>query len=190
MALSGGSTPAPMVSRLSACDVPWAAVQLLQVDERQVSADDPDRNWSMFRPLAEVIAPENRHPMPVEAADADVRYSELLQSIAGNPPQLDVVHLGLGADGHTASLVPGDLVVDIDDRSVSWVDPYRGHRRLTLTLPVLRNARCQIWLVAGADKADAVRELTSGQGSTPAAKVLNRDTATLFIDAAASTEDS
>ena len=101
----------------------------------------------------------------------------------GSPPQLDVVHLGLGTDGHTASLVPGDAALDVVDRDVCWVDSYQGHRRLTLTIPALVNARHQAWLVRGSSKAGALRDLTTGDSVAPSGLVLNRGTATLFVHA-------
>ncbi|MFL6070678.1 MAG: 6-phosphogluconolactonase, partial [Actinomycetes bacterium] len=135
LALSGGKTPADMAGKLANHEIAWPSVHIFQVDERAVSLDDAARNWSMLQPLVDRVPEGNRHPMPVEANDADLRYSDLLHAVVGSPLQLDVVHLGLGTDGHTASLVPGDAALDVVDRDVCWVAPYEGHRRLTLTIP-------------------------------------------------------
>jgi 6-phosphogluconolactonase len=175
-----------MVEHLAERDVAWSNVQLFQVDERAVPLDDPARNWNTLQPLAARLPPANRHPMPVEGADADEQYSTLLQETLGSSGLMDVVHLGLGTDGHTASLVPGDPAVDERDRDVCWVSAYQGHRRLTLTQPVLHQARHQVWLVSGRDKADALGDLVQGRSTGPAARVINTDSATLFADAAAS----
>jgi 6-phosphogluconolactonase/glucosamine-6-phosphate isomerase/deaminase len=133
-------------------------------------------------PLIERVPVEHRHPMPVEAADGDRRYASELRDVTGTPPILDVVHLGLGADGHTASLVPGDPSVDIVDQDVCWADEYQGHRRLTLSLPVLAAARHQMWLVTGSGKASAVRELCAGTSDSPAARVAGNGAPTVFLD--------
>jgi 6-phosphogluconolactonase len=186
LALSGGKTPREMVEHLSATDVQWQNVQLFQVDERAVPLDDPARNWSTFGPLVDRLPSTNCHPMPVERADADTEYSSVLSHVLGSPAHLDVVHLGLGVDGHTASLVPGDPVVAERDREVSWVAAYQGHRRLTLTQPVLTGAGRQVWLVRGKSKAGALRELVEGRSDAPAGHVIAFDTSVVFADAAAS----
>jgi 6-phosphogluconolactonase len=188
LALSGGRTPQIMVQMLSTHELAWDSVHLFQVDERAVAMHDPARNWSMLRALVERVPGSNRHPMPVESADADRQYSAELRTITGEPSRLDVVHLGLGTDGHTASLVPGDGALAVVDRDVTWVDPYQGHRRLTLTIPTLFDARHQIWLVTGSAKSAAVGDLTSGDSTTPSALVLNRETATLLVDADAASQ--
>ena len=188
LALSGGRTPATMVQELSTHDIAWDAVHIFQVDERAVPLHDPARNWSMLSPLVERVPERNRHPMPVESSDGDSEYAAELLTLGGSPPTLDVVQLGLGADGHTASLVPGDPAVDVVDRDVCWVDCYQGHRRLTLTRPVLSRARHQVWLVTGSAKSQAVRDLTTGDSTAPSALVLNRETAMLFLDADAAAQ--
>ena len=179
LALSGGTTPVAMIRMLADCDLDWSRVELFQVDERVVPIDDPARNWSLLRPLVTRGPPPRLHPMPVEADDGDVRYGRVLADVIGRAGVLDVVHLGLGVDGHTASLVPGDQVVEVSDRDVAWVGEYRGHRRLTLTAPVLRAAAHQVWLVAGADKAAALGELVDGRSQAPAARVVGRGAAVL-----------
>jgi len=183
IALSGGTTPAGMVSRLASLSLPWGRVHIFQVDERVVAVDDPARNWLSLLPLVKRVPVTHRHPMPVETVDGDRVYATELGEVTGSPPVLDVAHLGLGADGHTASLVPGDHTIDIVDRDVCWTDEYQGHSRLTLSLPVLAAARRQIWLVTGASKASAVRELTAATSDSPAARVAANGSPTLFLDA-------
>jgi 6-phosphogluconolactonase/glucosamine-6-phosphate isomerase/deaminase len=123
--------------------------------------------------------------MPVEVDDADTSYAKELVTLAGRPVVLDVVHLGLGADGHTASLVPNDPALDAVDQDVSWVNAYGGHRRLSLTLPALTRARHQVWLVAGSDKAAALHEMTKDRSFSPAARAASGASATLYVDVAA-----
>jgi 6-phosphogluconolactonase len=186
LALSGGKTAEPMVQHLASLTVSWDRVHLWQVDEREVDARDPDRNWLSFHALAELVPVGNLHPMPVDVSNADELYADKLRAVLGSPPVFDVVHLGLGSDGHTASLVPGSPVLDVVDRDVSWVDKYQGHRRLTLTRPVLQAARQQVWLIVGAGKADAASELLRGEGDSPASTVAaGAHSAVVFLDAAA-----
>lgn len=186
LAVSGGTTPVAMVRRLSEKNVDWAHIDLFQVDERAAPLGDPARNWALVAPLTELIPESGCHAMPVESAEGDELYMRALEQAIGSPPVLDVVHLGLGADGHTASLVPGDPGVDVTDRDVVWVGEYRGHRRMSLTVPVLRAARCQVWLVAGADKAAALGDLVAGRSSAPAARVIGTDAIIVADEAALS----
>jgi len=167
-AVSGGHTPWAMFAALAKEDMPWADVDLFQVDERVAPAGDPDRNLTHLR---ESIgnAPAQVHPMPVEDTDlagAAAAYATVL------PQQFDLVHLGLGPDGHTASLVPGDPVLQVHDRLVALTQPYQGHRRMTLTYPALTRADQLLWLVTGADKSDALGKLLAGDESIPAGHVL------------------
>jgi 6-phosphogluconolactonase len=181
LALSGGSTPIPMFAQLAAHDVPWDRVDVVQVDERVAPDGDPARNIEAIRSAFVDQGPlpaENLHPMDVTAPDLDAAagaYSDLLDRLAhgidGGPPVLDVVQLGMGPDGHTASLVPGDAVLDVFDRWVAVTEPYQGHRRLTLTYPVLDAARRVVWLVEGGDKAEQVLRLDEGDAAIPAGRV-------------------
>ena len=172
LALSGGRTPPAMHAALSTLDIEWDCVHALQVDERQVDRDDPDRNLTGLREalLDRVPIPyDHVHVMPVDDSDLDraaLDYERVLRDVA--PDGIDVVHLGLGTDGHTASLVPGDPVLDVDDRLVAPTRRYKGHRRLTLTYPALRAARNVVWVVSGAAKATAVRRLVAGAAALPA----------------------
>jgi 6-phosphogluconolactonase len=190
LATSGGATPWWMLRHLADEDVPWEAVHLFQVDERVAPEGHPERNLTHLReslvehtprPLAAV------HAMPVEETDLDAAaaaYARTLRMVAGDPPVLDLVHLGLGSDGHTASLLPGDaaLVTSADDVAVTGL--YQGRRRLTLTFSALYRARRILWVVTGAEKAPALSRLLRGDRSIPAGLV-RRDRALVLADAAA-----
>jgi 6-phosphogluconolactonase len=186
-AVSGGSTPWRMLRALADREVPWADVHVVQVDERVAPDGDRERNLTHLREslLARAqLRPERVHAMPVEARDLDraaERYAETLREIAGAPPVLDLVHLGLGADGHTASLVPGDAVLEVYDADVALAGPYQGRRRMTLTYPTLDRARRVLWLVTGAEKAEMLVRLLDGDRSIPAGRV-RRDRALVLAD--------
>ena len=193
LALSGGRTPALMLSDLARRALPWDRVHVFQVDERVAPDGDPARN---FQTLAATLVEEagipagNVHPMPVTEADLDAaagRYAERLGERAGVPPVLDLVHLGLGDDGHTASLVPGDAALEVRDRDVCTTAEYRGHRRMTLTYPALDRARCRLWLLTGADKAPMLARLRGGDADIPAGRVARRG-AIVFCDRPAAGE--
>ena len=190
LAVSGGTTPWRMLRALSGEDLPWDRVHLFQVDERVAPFGDPERNYSHLREaLIDRIAipPANVHPMPVEDEDLDEgarRYESILRRVAGTPPVLDLVQLGLGEDGHTASLFPGDLALQAVDSEIAVTGPYKGRRRMTLTFPAIDRARRILWLVTGAGKAAALERLLAGDRSIPAGRVLRRR-AVLIADAAA-----
>ena len=190
VAVSGGHTPWVMLRALAGEDVPWAAVHVVQVDERVAPDGDPDRNLTHLREslLAHApLRPEQIHAMPVEAADLDAaaeRYAATLRELAGAPPALDLVHLGLGPDGHTASLVPGDPVLDVGDADVALAGPYQGSRRMTLTYPAIGRARSIVWMITGADKALMLPRLMAGDGGIPGGRV-PRDQAIVIADRAA-----
>jgi len=190
-AVSGGSTPWKMLEHLSRADLPWDRVHVFQVDERVAPDRDPDRNWTHLEESLLSRAPlpsANAHAMEVCAPDleaAAARYAEALRRVAGAPPTLDCVHLGLGPDGHTASLVPGDPVLEVGDRDVALsAGPYQGHRRMTLTLPLLGRARRVLWLVTGAPKAEMLARLGRGDRAIPAGRVA-REHALVITDRAA-----
>lgn len=183
VAVSGGSTPQPMFDRLAALPLPWAEVHVFQVDERAVPVTDVSRNWLHQHTLTKHMPSANLHPMPVEATDGDQMYATELRATMGSPLTFDVVHLGMGDDGHTASLFPDDPALSVFDHDVVWTSEHRGHQRMTLTLPTLARARHQVWLAAGADKAPAVRDLTESGARSPAAMVAAGADATLFTDA-------
>ena len=178
MAVSGGHTPWQMLRAMAAEDVPWRAVHVAQVDERVAPENDPDRNLAHLREslLAHApLSPEHIHAMPVESPDlaaAAAQYAATLREIAGSPPVLDLAHLGLGPDGHTASLVPGDSVLDVADRDVAVTGgTYQGRRRMTLTYPMLNRSRRIVWLVTGSEKVDMLARLQAGDRSIPAGRV-------------------
>lgn len=188
LALSGGDTPTRMFEALAALPVPWARLHVFQVDERVVASRSTHRN---LHGLAEVFGklPVDRlHAMPVENADLHAAahdYERALRDACGDPPVLDLVHLGLGADGHTASLLPGDASLAVRDRDVGLTAAYGGFRRMTLTMPMLRRARQVLWLVTGAGKSAALQELlhppADRSRASPAARLGLRD-AVVFAD--------
>lgn len=160
--------PAELLRALSAEDVPWGAVDVYQVDERVAPDGAPERNVTVLLAGLPEEAGARVRAMPVEEPDLEAaarRYAAAL------PAALDLVHLGLGPDGHTASLVPGDPVLDVTDRIVAATGEYQGHRRLTLTYPALSAAREIVWLVTGEEKRDALGRLLARDGSIPAARV-------------------
>jgi 6-phosphogluconolactonase len=180
-AVSGGHTPWAMFAELAKEDVPWADVELFQVDERVAPEGDPDRNLTHLR---ESIgdAPARVHPMPVNDPDLEVAAAAYATVL---PQRFDLMHLGLGPDGHTASLVPGDPVLEVTDALVAVTQPYQGHQRMTLTYPALTRADQVLWLVTGADKRDPLARLLSGDESIPAGRVLATHSLVLADQAAA-----
>lgn len=193
LAVSGGSTPWAMLRALAAQDLPWEALHVVQVDERVVPPDAPERNLRHLRESLLCRAPLDPgriHAMPVDEPDleaAAARYQRELEAIAGRPAVLDGVHLGLGADGHTASLVPGDPGLDAADRDVAVTGVYQGYRRMTLTFPILNRARLVLWLVTGAAKAEALARVVRGDPNLPAGRV-RAPRSLLVADAAAAAQ--
>ena len=187
MALSGGRTPWQMLQALADEDVPWPRLHVVQVDERIAPAGDPDRNLTHLRASLldhAPLPPEQLYAMPVEEGDvnaAALGYARTLERIAGTPPVLDLAHLGLGPDGHTASLVPGDPALDVADRDVALTGFYMKRRRMTLTFPVLDRSRRILWLVTGADKHAMLARLRAADASIPAGRV-RQEQALLLAD--------
>lgn len=187
VAVSGGRTPWRMLRALAGEQVPWEGVHVVQVDERVAPAGHPDRNLTHLREsLLEraPLRPEQIHAMPVESPDleaAAAQYARTLRDLAGSPPVLDLVHLGLGPDGHTASLVPADPVLNVTGADVALTGVYQGRRRMTLTYPVLDRARRVLWLVTGGEKAAMLARLRGGDPSIPAGRV-RQDHAMLIAD--------
>ena len=177
IAVSGGKTPWKMLRALADEDVPWEGIQILQVDERLAPEGHPDRNMTH---LCEnllghsPLLPEKIHAMKVEDKDpeaAAASYAGTIRKIAGSPPVIDLIHLGLGPDGHTASLVPGDPVLDVTDRDVASTGIYQGRRRLTLTYPIINRARKILWLITGSEKKEMLKRLLEKDLSIPAGHI-------------------
>jgi 6-phosphogluconolactonase len=171
-------------------EVPWEGMQIFQVDERVAPSGHPDRNLTHLRESLLQHVPlraEQVQAMPVEAADlqaAAAEYASVLRETTGSPPQLDLVHLGLGPDGHTASLVPGDAVLDVIDQDVALTGVYGGRRRMTLTFPTINRARRVLWVVTGSEKVPMLRRLLQRDVSIPAGRV-SPEHALLLADQAA-----
>jgi 6-phosphogluconolactonase len=190
VAVSGGHTPWVMLRALAEQDVPWKNVHIFQVDERVAPEGHEDRNLTHLRAslLEHAPLPAGQiYAMPVDMKDLQIaaaKYAAELERIAGAQPVLDLVHLGLGPDGHTASLVPGDPVLDVKDRDVAVTGVYQGRNRLTLTYPVINRARLILWLVTGGEKVPMYKRLLSADQSIPAGRVLQKN-AVLLADSAA-----
>jgi 6-phosphogluconolactonase/glucosamine-6-phosphate isomerase/deaminase len=168
LALSGGTAPWQAFRLFAELDVPWEATEIFQVDERVAPPGDDDRNLTHLQESLPPAAVARLRPMPVEAGDlgaAAAEYAALL------PAHLDLIHLGLGPDGHTASLVPGDPVLDVTDCTVAVTGEYQGRRRMTLTYPPLDGARGLLWLVTGDSKVEPLKLLLAGDPSIPAGRV-------------------
>lgn len=188
LAVSGGRTPAAFLAELAQRNLPWDTVHVFQVDER-VAPPGPERNLTGLREalLDRVAIPAgNVHPIPVDEPDlavAAAAYGDVLRAVTGAGGRLDVVHLGLGDDGHTASWPPGDPVVDATD-DVAVVGPFSGRLRMTLTPPAVNRAGWIVWLISGVAKAAILRRLLAGDPALPASRVRRHDV-TLLADGAA-----
>lgn len=181
LAVSGGTTPAAMFTVLVACELPWRDVTVWQVDERIAPDGSPDRNASQLAVFDEVGA--HVRLMPVGESDLNVaarRYAD------GLPASFDVVHLGLGDDGHTASWLPTDPVVD-DAEPVAMSGHYHGTRRMTLTPRVVNGARHRLVLATGASKAAAMRGWLLRNVALPIDR-LHRSGTVVVLDASAASE--
>lgn len=191
MAVSGGRTPWQMLRDLAGEEVPWADVHVFQVDERIAPAGDPDRNLTHLREslLSHApLCPEQIYAMPVEEKDLEAAaksYAVTLEQIAGSPPVLDLAHLGLGPDGHTASLIPGDNVLDVTDADVALTGIYQKRRRMTLTYPLLNRSRKILWVATGAEKIEMLARLREGDVSIPAGRIRSENALVLADQAAA-----
>lgn len=205
MAVSGGHSPWIMLRALAKEDLAWERIHVVQVDERVAPDGDPDRNLTHLRESLLGISPVDQskiHPQQIDAKQTHAKqihatavespdieaaareYASVLSTLAGSPPTLDLIHLGLGPDGHTASLVPGDPVLKVTDRDVAVTGSYQGRRRMTLTYPVINRARRILWLVTGSEKAGMLARLRKGDISIPAGRVC-QDRAVIFADRAA-----
>jgi 6-phosphogluconolactonase len=190
--VSGGRTPVSMFDALAAIPIPWSRVHIVQVDERVAPRGSEDRNFTQLGAhlLDRVeIPPENVHPMPVEdynLASACRRYEDELQRVTGGSP-LNLLQLGLGDDGHTASLAPGDPILEVNDRAVWYVEQFNGLPRMSMTYPLINRAERLIWLVAGSAKAEMCRRLVAAEHAIPAGRV-SQENAILLVDSAAANE--
>jgi 6-phosphogluconolactonase len=195
MAVSGGKTPWLMLRALADEALPWEKVHIVQVDERVAPSGHRDRNLTHLRETLLEHAPlreEQIYSMRVEASDletAAATYAQTLRDIGGTPPMLDLVHLGLGPDGHTASLVPGDPVLKVVDRDVAITQVYQGRQRMTLTYPALNRSRDILWVVTGTEKVPMLKRLLHGDPSIPAGRI-RRDSAVILADRAAAGEEA
>ena len=181
LAVSGGHAPWRMFELLGTHELDWDAIDIFQVDERIAPAGDPDRNLTHLLETLPADGVARLRPMPVNDPDLDAAAAGYAEQL---PAELDLVHLGLGPDGHTASLIPGDPVLEVDDRLVALTGEYQGRRRMTLTYPAIDAARSVLWLVTGADKPEGLAKLRAGDPSIPAGRVRARQ-ATLLASAEA-----
>ena len=181
IAISGGRSPWTMLAHLADLDMPWADTTIFQVDERIGAADDPLRNLTGLLHSLPAGCPAVVVPMPVEADDL---HAACVAYAAALPATLDLIHLGLGSDGHTASLIPGDPVLDVTEADVALTGTYQGRRRMTLTYPRIARARAVLWLVTGAEKRDAFAQLLAHDRTIPAGRITNPDQV-VFCDGAA-----
>jgi 6-phosphogluconolactonase len=183
LGVSGGRDPWPMFSQLEDHQLDWTRIEIFQVDERVAPAGSDERNLTHLVRSLSIGAQGSIRPMPVTEQDLDAaadRYADLL------PDALDLAHLGVGSDGHTASLVPGDPVLEVTDRRVAvTAGEYEGARRMTLTYPELHRARSLLWVITGEEKEEALRELLARDPSIPAGRVEPGGDSLILADRAA-----
>lgn len=190
LAVSGGKTPWAMLKDLASEEVPWSQVHIFQIDERIAPEGDPDRNLTHLHESLLGNAPipkENIHAMPVNEADpvqGAQEYEKTLQEFCGNPAVLDMAHLGLGPDGHTASLIPGDPVLSVVDRDVALTGVYQDRHRMTLTYPMINRSRKILWLATGAAKVPMIVRLKASDPTIPGGRIA-QEQALLLTDTAA-----
>jgi 6-phosphogluconolactonase len=183
LAASGGTEPWEMYRLLGDEEIEWERVEVFQVDERVAPDGDPDRNLTHLLESLPEAARERVQPMPVTDDDLEAAA----EAYAGElPGSIDLVHLGIGPDGHTASLVPGDPVLEVEDRRVAITGEYQGHRRMTVTFPTLEHAGEIVWLITGEAKREPLGWLMACDPGTPAGRVRNEKALVLADEAAAS----
>ena len=190
LAMSGGRSPWRMLSIFAGYDLDWSRIHFFQVDERIAPDGDPDRNHTqLIGCLSELrtLPAGNIHPLPVTAtnhAQATLELAAELGELSGSPPVIDLVHLGIGSDGHTASLIPEDPVLDVVDQDLALTAEYQGRRRLTMTYPLINRARHILWLITGAEKTGMLTRLLRADPGIPAGRV-SQQQARVFADRAA-----
>jgi len=184
LAMSGGRSPWAMLAILSELEqMPWDRTQLFQVDERVAAPGDEARNLTHMVLGLSMDHQATLRPMPVTQRDLGSAARDYEATL---PERFDLVHLGLGPDGHTASLVPGDPVLEVSDRRVAMTaEPYQGHLRMTLTYPALAEVRRIVWLVTGPDKREPLQKLLAGDESIPAGRVRNEEMVVIADETAA-----
>jgi 6-phosphogluconolactonase len=184
-------TPERVFQAVGRMRLPRRVTQMYQVDERVAPDRSDDRNLTLIeRDLASWVRDSNLHKMKIDSEHPEnggKRYAKDLEEELGSPPILDFVHLGLGTDGHTASLMPGDPVLDVRDKWVATTKKVAGFRRLTLTYPVIDAARLVIFVVSGREKAEALRRVLSGDKDAPAARI-QASNVRFFVDAEAAAQ--
>jgi len=183
LGVSGGRDPWPMFSQLEDNLLDWTSIEVFQVDERVAPAGSDQRNLTHLIESLSIGAQGSIRPMPVDDDDLDAAADRYADSL---PDALDVAHLGIGPDGHTASLVPGDPVLEVTDRRVAvTAGEYEGVRRMTLTYPELERVRMLLWVVTGEEKVDALRKLIDQDPSTPSGRVRPGGESLILADRAA-----
>jgi 6-phosphogluconolactonase len=183
LGVSGGRDPWPMFSQLEDHQLDWTRIEVFQVDERVAPAGSDERNLTHLIASLSIGAQGSIRPMPVNDDDTDAAADRYAESL---PDALDIAHLGIGPDGHTASLVPGDPVLEVKDRRVAvTAGEYQGVRRMTLTYPELERVRQLLWVVTGEEKVDALRKLIDQDPSTPSGALRPGGESLILADRAA-----
>jgi 6-phosphogluconolactonase len=183
LAVSGGRDPWPMFSQLEDLGLDWTRIAIFQVDERVAPPGSDERNLTHLVESLSIGAQGSIRPMPVNDEDLDAAANRYAESL---PNALDIAHLGIGQDGHTASLIPGDPVLEVRDRRVAvTTGEYEGVRRMTLTYPELERVRVLLWVVTGEGKLDALRKLLDQDPSTPSGRLRPGGDSLILADRAA-----
>jgi 6-phosphogluconolactonase len=186
LAFSGGTDPWPMFSQFEDIYEDWTHTEIFQVDERVAPAGSDVRNLTHLIESLSIGAQGSIRPMPVTDDDLEAAADRYAASL---PDALDLAHLGIGPDGHTASLVPGDPVLEVTDRRVAvTAGEYQGARRMTLTYPELHRVRSLLWIVTGEEKRDALAKLLARDPSIPAGRVEPGGDSLILADRAAAPE--